>query len=122
MTTLGDAFNRRKKLAADLQTWVNRLTSAGSDRRVYRCKSIEGDAAFIPEPGSERITERHYEIAECRARIAEILAEDQNLALRISLTNQRAKATVIDLEGVEREMTVPEMLVLKNDILRYVLG
>jgi hypothetical protein len=27
--TLGDAFNRRKKLAADLQSWINRMSLAG---------------------------------------------------------------------------------------------
>jgi hypothetical protein len=27
--TLGHAFNRRKKLAADLQTWIGRLQAAG---------------------------------------------------------------------------------------------
>jgi hypothetical protein len=37
--TLGDAFNRRKKLAADLQTWVSRLGLAGAERRTYRTSS-----------------------------------------------------------------------------------
>jgi hypothetical protein len=31
--TLGDAFNRRKKLDSDLQSWINRLGLAGSSRR-----------------------------------------------------------------------------------------
>lgn len=113
--TLGDAFNRRKKLSADLQTWINRLSQAGIERREYRTKAIEGKGAFEPEPGSERRTHRHYTIEECRARIAEVLVEDRHLALRISLTNQRARARVVDLEGVECELSVPELLVLKTD-------
>ena len=28
--TLGDAFNRRKKLGSDLQAWINRLGLAGT--------------------------------------------------------------------------------------------
>jgi hypothetical protein len=113
--TLGDAFNRRKKLSADLQTWIHRLSQAGIERREYRTKAIEGVGAFEPEPGSERRTHRHYTIEECRARIDEVLVEDRQLALRISLTNQRARARVVDLEGVERELSVPELLVLKTD-------
>jgi hypothetical protein len=41
--TLGDAFNRRKKLAADLQNWINRLGLAGAERRSYRTAELEGD-------------------------------------------------------------------------------
>jgi len=115
--TLGDAFNRRKKLAADLASWINRLNGAGAERRVYRTKAIEGKAAFQPEPGSERTTSRHYTIEECRARIGEILVEDQELALRISLTNQQARAEVEDLEGKTRKLSIPELLVLKSDII-----
>ncbi len=115
--TLGDAFNRRKKLAADLETWVNRLRSAASDGRSYRCKSIEGDGAFAPEPGSEKTRTRHYTIEEARGRIREIMAEDQELALRISLTNQQAKAEVQDLDGTTRHLSIPELLVLKSDII-----
>jgi hypothetical protein len=33
---LGDAFNRRKKLGADLQSWIARLGLAGTERRTYR--------------------------------------------------------------------------------------
>lgn len=114
---LGDAFNRRKKLGADLTKWMNRLSQAGSDRRHYRTKTLEGDGAFAPEPGTEKVTTRHYTIDECRQRIDEILREDRSLALRISLTNQVAKATIEDLDGVSRELTVPELLVLKSDII-----
>lgn len=115
--TLSDAFNRRKKLAADLQSWIQRLAQAGVERREYRTKAIEGDGAFTPEPGSEKSTQRHYTIEECKTRIEELLREDRELALRISLTNQRAKAQVEDLDGTVREMTVPELLVLKNEII-----
>lgn len=115
--TLSDAFNRRKKLAADLQSWIQRLAQAGTEKREYRTKAIQGDGAFTPEPGSEKSTQRHYTIEECKARIEELLREDRELALRISLTNQRAKAQVEDLDGTVRELTVPELLVLKNEII-----
>lgn len=115
--TLGDAFNRRKKLAADLTSWIHRMTASGSTRRVYRTKALEGDGAFVPEPGSEKTTQRHYTVEECREKIRTILAEDRALALRISLTNQRARAEVEDLDGQVREYTIPELLVLKDDII-----
>lgn len=115
--SLGDAFTRRKKLAADLATWIGRLSASGSDVKKYRTKSIEGQGAFVPEPGTEKTAKRHYTITECRTRIAEILAEDRAIAQRISLTNQRAKAKVVDLDGLERELSVPELLVLKDDVI-----
>jgi hypothetical protein len=115
--TLGDAFNRRKKLSADLETWIHRLSQAGTERRVFRTKSIEGDGAFEPEPGSEKLSHRHYTITECEERIDQILEEDRRLAVRISLTNQRATAKVVDLSGTERELTVPELLVFKGDLI-----
>jgi hypothetical protein len=115
--TLGDAFNRRKKLSADLETWNNRLRSAASDGRAFRCKAIEGDGAFDPEPGSEKVRKRHYTIEEARERIREILREDQELAMRISLTNQQARAEIEDLDGNRRELSIPELLVLKADII-----
>jgi hypothetical protein len=115
--SLGDAFSRRKKLAADLQTWIQRLQQSGADVRKYRTKAVEGSNAFVPEPGTEKLTRRHYTIAECRQRIAEILAEDRNIAQRISLTNRVARAKVVDLDSLERELTVPELLVLKDDVI-----
>lgn len=114
---LGDAFNRRKKLSADLAAWTNRLKSSGVTRRTFRTKAIEGNAAFSPEPGSEKSTMRHYTVEECRAKIREILDEDLVLALRISLTNQAATAEVEDLEGRRRTFTIPELLVLKDSII-----
>jgi hypothetical protein len=115
--SLGDAFSRRKKLAADLQTWIQRLQQSGADVRKYRTRAVEGSNAFVPEPGTEKLTRRHYTIAECRQRIAEILAEDRNIAQRISLTNRVARAKVVDLDSLERELTVPELLVLKDDVI-----
>ncbi len=114
---LGDAFNRRKKLSSDLAAWTNRLKSSGVTRRTFRTKAIEGNGAFSPEPGSEKSTMRHYTVEECRAKIREILDEDLVLALRISLTNQAAKAEVEDLDGRSRTYTIPELLVLKDSII-----
>lgn len=115
--TLGDAFNRRKKLAADLAAWTNRLKSSGVTRRTYRTRQIEGGAAFTPEPGSEKTTSRHYTVDECRRKLRELIAEDLTLALRISLTNQAAKAEVEDLDGQARTYSIPELLVLKDSII-----
>ncbi len=115
--TLGDAFNRRKKLSADLTSWTNRLKASGHTKRTYRSHAIEGAQAFAPEPGSEKTTSRHYTVDECRAKIREIIAEDRQLALRISITNQAAKAEVSDLEGNARSYSIPELLVLKDSII-----
>ena len=114
---LGDGFNRRKKLSSDLVAWTNRLKSSGVTRRTYRAKAIDGDQAFVPEPGSEKTTSRHYTVEECRAKIREIVEEDRVLALRISLTNQTAKAEVEDLDGAVRSYSIPELLVLKDSII-----
>jgi hypothetical protein len=115
--TLGDAFNRRKKLAADLGAWIGRLQSAGAVRRSFRTKALEGPTAFVPDAGSEKSSMRHYTIEEARARIDEIINEDRSLALRISLTNQRARTEIEDLDGRVRSYTVPELLVIKDDII-----
>jgi len=115
--TLGDAFNRRKKLGADLATWIGRLQAAGMVKRTYRTPAIDGGEAFVAIEGSEKKTTRHYTVDECRAKLAEIVLEDRSLALRISLTNQRARAEVEDLDGVVRSYTIPELLVLKGDII-----
>lgn len=115
--TLGDAFNRRKKLAADLAAWTGRLTSAGAVRRSFRTRAVEGDGAFSPEPGTEKQSTRHYTVDEARLRIADIIEEDRSLALRISLTNQQARAEIEDLDGVTRAYSIPELLVIKDDII-----
>lgn len=115
--TLGDAFNRRKKLAGDIEAWTNRLKSSGHTKRTYRSKEIDGKHAFTPEPGSEKTTTRHYTIEECRERLREAIAEDQQLALRISRTNQVARAEVEDLTGKTATYSIPELLVLKDSII-----
>ena len=115
--SLGDAFNRRKKLSADLTAWTNRLKSSGTTRRSFRCHSIDGDGSFEPEPGSEKTTSRHYTVEECRERIAAILTEDRQLALRISRTNMMATAEVEDIDGGTRSYTIPELLVLKDSVI-----
>ena len=53
--TLGDAFNRRKKLAADFQTWTQRLGQAGSERRTFRTMAIEG--AISPKRSHSALVE-----------------------------------------------------------------
>jgi hypothetical protein len=115
--TLGDAFNRRKKLGADLQAWINRLSLAGAERRTYRTSILDGDNAYQPDPGTEKVSTRQYTVAECRERIAEILEEDEQLALRISRTNQQARAEILDLSGRTRVLSIPELLVLKDDAI-----
>jgi hypothetical protein len=115
--TLGDAFNRRKKLQADLAAWIGRLQAAGAVRRSFRTLALEGANAFVPEPGTEKSSTRHYTIEECRAKIDAIIAEDRELALRISLTNQRARAEIQDLDGVTRSYSIPELLVVKDDVI-----
>lgn len=115
--TLGDAFNRRKKLAADLQSWVNRLGLAGRERLSYRTTEVEGEDAYTAQPGTAKQTHREYTVEECRERIAAILAEDEELALRISRTNQRARAEITDLDGRVRTLSIPELIVLKDDTI-----
>jgi hypothetical protein len=56
-------------------------------------------------------------VQECREKIAAILAEDQELALRISRTNQQARAEIEDLDGRARVLSIPELLVLKDDAI-----
>jgi hypothetical protein len=103
--TLGDAFNRRKKLASDLQTWIGRLGLAGAERRTYRASALDGDNAYQPDPGTEKVSTRQYTVQECR------------LALRISRTNQQARAEIVDLSGRTRMLSIPELLVLKGDTI-----
>lgn len=115
--TLGDGFNHRKKLAADITSWTNRLAQAARDSRKYTTKEIEGKEAFEPEPGTEKLSERHYTIEECKSKLAELIEADRIMALRISITNQAAKSTIIDLDGKTTTLTVPELLVLRNEII-----
>jgi len=114
--TLGDAFALRKKIDNELNTWINRLALASRNTVHYKTKAIEGDKKFQSIPGSKKIYTRNYTIEECREKIQKLIAEDQKLALMISLTNQKAKAKLIDLDGKEQELTIPELLVLRNEI------
>ncbi len=114
--TLGDAFARRKKLDDELNTWINRLSLASRDSVQYKTKTIEGDDKFQVIPGSKKEFKRTYTIEECREKIQQLINEDQELALRISLTNQKAKGTLIALDGTKRILTIPELLVLRNEI------
>ena len=114
--TLGDAFSRRKQIESEIQNWINRLRLAGTDSVRYQTKAIEGPEKFKTVPGTKKDYFRNYTIEECRKKIEELIEEDKKLALRISLTNQKAKAKLIDLDGKEVELTIPELLVLKNDI------
>jgi DNA polymerase III delta prime subunit len=113
---LGDAFARRKQIAAQIEEWISRLRLAGRDTLETRTKDIEGDDKFAPIPGSTRQFTRRYTIEECQAKIAELIEEDKILAQRISLTNQVAKAPLIDLDGTEKILSIPELLVLRKEI------
>jgi hypothetical protein len=114
--TLGDAFSRRKQIESELEQWINRLNLSGKNSIRYETKSIEGDRAFESIPGTRKEYERNYSIEECQQKIQELIEEDKKLALQISLTNQKAFAQMINLEGKEVSLTIPELLVLKNDI------
>lgn len=114
--TLGDGFSRRKQIETEIKTWVSRLNLAGMDTVNYQTKKIDGEDKFKPVPGTKKDYLRNYTIEECRKKIDDLIKEDQKLAIRISITNQKAKAKIIDLDGTEKELTIPELLVLKNDI------
>lgn len=114
--TLGDAFSRRKQIDADINTWMSRLKLAGTESTRYTTKAIEGTTKFEPIPGSIKSFTRTYTIQECINALEKLIEEDKVLAIRISMTNQVAKAKLIDLNGTEKEYSIPELLVLKNDI------
>jgi preprotein translocase subunit SecD len=113
---LGDGFSRRKQIESELETWTNRLRLAGRITTKYQTKEIEGEKKFIAIPGTKNEYLRHYTIEECNEKIKELIEEDRKLAMRISITNQKAKAQMKDLEGNDVELTIPALLVLKNDI------
>ncbi len=112
---LGDGFNRRKQIASEIEKWISRLSLAGKNTVIFQTKSIN-EKELIPIPGTKREYLRHYSIEECRTNIEALIKEDRDLAIRISKTNQIAKAKLIDIDGKEKEMTIPELLVLKNEI------
>lgn len=53
---------------------------------------------------------------ECRAKLDALIKEDLVLAHRISITNQKASGTFVDLDGTEKTLTIPALLVLRNEI------
>ncbi|MBD3187262.1 hypothetical protein GF325_10565, partial [Candidatus Bathyarchaeota archaeon] len=116
MMNLGDAFTRRKQINSEIQTWLNRLQLAGRDSEQFKTNAIEGEEKFKPVPGSYRKFTRNYTIEECMEKLEDLMASDRKLALRISMTNHVARATLLDLDGTEMEYSIPELLVLKNEI------
>jgi hypothetical protein len=114
--TLGDAFSRRKQIQAEIDTWINRLQLAGKETTTYQTKEIEGENKFEAIPGTKKEYERNYTIEECKDQINQLIEEDKELALKISLTNQKARAKLTDLDGNEVEFSIPELIVLKNSI------
>jgi hypothetical protein len=113
---LGDAFTRRKQIDAEIQNWINRLSLAGQDSKIYQTKRIEGDQKFVPIPGNMKTYARNYTIEECQERIKTLIDEDRQLARRISLTNQIAVGNLLDLDGKEKKLNIPELLLLRNEI------
>ena len=113
---LGDGFIRRKQIAAEIDNWRNRLALAGRESYQYVTKQIDGDNSFVPILGSVKDFKRSYTIEECQSHIDELIKEDLNLALRISITNQKASATFVDLDGQEKTLSIPALLVLRNEI------
>lgn len=113
---LGDGFSRRKQIQTLFSVWLNRLTLSG--REEVRFTSTElGDSEDKAIAGSLKKFGRNFTIEECLRKLEELLKEDKQLAKQISLTNQQAKAPVEDLEGNIVELTIPELIVLKNDII-----
>ena len=112
--TLGDGFSRRKQIESELETWMNRLRLAGRNTTKYQTKEIEGENKFTPIPGTKNEYLRHYTIEECNEKIKELIEEDRKLAMRISITNQQAKAEMKDLDAKAGE----EFGLLGNKVFR----
>ena len=112
---LGDAFIRRKQITSEIQTWTSRLQFAGKDAKQYCTKTIDAPP-YEPIPGTIKEYNRTYTIEECRIKLDALIKEDLVLAHRISLTNQKASGTFVDLDGIEKTLTIPALLVLRNDI------
>ena len=62
--TLGDAFNRRKKLAADLLSWTGRLAWPVLSGAPTVPRSWTSDNAYRPDPGTEKASRRQYTVQE----------------------------------------------------------
>lgn len=117
---LGDAFTRRKALENEIVTWQRRLQLAGCNEIRYDAKDSSAEPTEAID-GTKREFNRSYSIKECLDKIKELIESDKELTIRISKTNQIAKAKMLDLDDNEVELTIPELIVLKNDILPKIL-
>lgn len=113
---LGDGFSRRKQIQSEFDVWLNRLSLAGREETHFSTKEL-GDSEENAVVGSLRKFGRNFSIEECLSKLDDLLEEDKTLAKRISLTNQQARAVVMNIEGNKLlTLTIPELIVLKNDI------
>lgn len=113
---LGDGFSRRKQIQTEFSIWLNRLALAGREETNFTSVEL-GDSEEKAIVGTLKKFGRSYTIEECLSKLYDLLDEDKLLAKRISLTNQQAKAMVMDIEGKILELTIPELIVLKNDLI-----
>ena len=113
--TLGDGFTRRKQIENEINTWLNRMGLSGRNDINYITESadLSEDKIVI---GTKRVHNRTFTTIECINKVKSLIEADKKMALRISLTNQTAKARMQDLEGNEVTLTIPELIVLKNEI------
>lgn len=112
---LGDGFSRRKQIQGEFKTWINRLQLTGKDEVNYEVGELNQKAGSAT-PGTLTKFKRVFTTEECIKKLKELLDQDKELALKISLTNQKAKAQIVDMEGKNVELTIPELIVLKNEI------
>lgn len=113
--SLGDGFTKRKQLQSEIDRWMKRLNLSGKDSIDYTVNGsiLTKDKAIA---GSLKKFKRSFSIEECLDNITKLVEKDRELATRISLTNQIATTTMVDLDGVEVEVTIPELIILKNEI------
>lgn len=120
--TLGDGFTRRKQIQNDINKWLSRLRYAGREEIHYSVvDKSDIDISDNAIPGTVKEFKRAYSISECIEKIENLIEEDKILAKRISLTNQRAGAVMINLKGEEETLTIPELIILKNEIAPKIL-
>ena len=112
---LGDGFSRRKQIQSEFKSWINRLQLTGQEETKYTVAKLD-QTEEQAVPGSKTKFNRVFTTEECLKNLNDLLEQDKKLALRISLTNQEARANMIDLDGKEVELTIPELIVLKNEI------
>ena len=111
-----DAFIRRKQINAEIEKLISRLKLSGKESKIYSTRNIEGPDAFKPMIGTLKEYTRTYTNQELQTQLNSLSVEDRELALRISITNQKAVGTFIDLDGIEKTCSIPELLVLRNEI------